>query len=345
MSTIGHNGSPEESERPGNWFAVSRDIFDHPIIGIHNRPFTDTEAWLWLLASASYETRRAMNKGTVIILDPGDLMAAHPYLGTRWMWHVSKVRRFLDRLSNEAMITRFCDRQTGSQRNNQIQVITICNYSRYQIIKEAQEAALRRVNRQPSDSQPTAKRQPTDSNITSITAEPLNTIPSALQAEGDRNINSPRSLESGADLSGDVLDAAWKIAGEISEKVKGPTKNANSRNRPKGELDGSHGITFTGGKLTVVNGTLASLQAEFPGIDFSSVCNKAAPALAKLSYPTFEHAMATLRQYAQYAVDDAAKRTGGKSKLRGRVVDQVLKSLSPEKQREYFARMKGGGNA
>lgn len=155
MAGIGHNGPPPEEtgdDRANNWFAVSRDIFDHPIVGIHNRPFTETEAWLWLVSRATYETRRAMNKGTVIVLDPGDLMAAHSYLAERWKWSVDKVRWYLKRLQAEAMISRAVNKSTN-RNTNQIQIISICNYSRYQIIREAEHQANSQANTKPTPSQ------------------------------------------------------------------------------------------------------------------------------------------------------------------------------------------------
>lgn len=146
----------------GNWFAVSRLIFDHPVVGIHDRPFTDLEAWLWLLAEAAFEPVELYNKGTIIVLDPGQIMHARTYLAQRWEWTEDKVRWFLKRLQNEAMIARFCQASKAAsdhtqhrtqqhtqpntqpntqQRNNQIQIISICNYGQYQFSQTNQEAA------------------------------------------------------------------------------------------------------------------------------------------------------------------------------------------------------------
>ncbi len=156
---IGHNNPPEDEDRAGNWFAVSREIFNHPIVGIGDRAYTDLEAWLSLLAMASYEPRRAMNKGTVIMLDPGDLMAAHSFLANRWKWNVGKVRWFLNRLHTEAMISRHCAKQDGRRNNNQIQILTICNYAKYQLIKQAEQQAKRQAEQQANDKPTTSQRQ------------------------------------------------------------------------------------------------------------------------------------------------------------------------------------------
>jgi len=162
-----HNGGPPiDDDRVGNWFAVSREIFSHPIVGVGDRSYTDLEAWLSLLAMASYEPRRAMNKGTVIVLDPGDLMAAHSYLATRWKWTADKVRWFLKRLQNEAMITRHCANHPTKRNTNQIQIVTICNYSKYQLIQEAQHQAKSQASHQ-ANTKPTPSQHQEINTLTS----------------------------------------------------------------------------------------------------------------------------------------------------------------------------------
>lgn len=126
----------------GNWFAVSRMIFDHAVIGIKNRPYTELEAWLWLLAEAEFEPREVANKGQMIVLDPGQLMAAHGFLSKRWSWTQDKVRYFLKKLQNEAMIARYCAKQDTGRNTNQIQIITISNYSDYQFTQDAEHQAI-----------------------------------------------------------------------------------------------------------------------------------------------------------------------------------------------------------
>ena len=127
---MAHNGNN------GGWFAVSRSIFDHYVVGIHDRPYTELEAWLWLLSEAAFEETKTVNKGQPIVIDPGQLMAAHAYLAKVWDWTPDKVRWYLKRLQNEAMITRWCATQGTNRNTNQIQILTICNYGNYQVSKE-----------------------------------------------------------------------------------------------------------------------------------------------------------------------------------------------------------------
>lgn len=207
-ATLGHNGPPDD-ERASNWFAVSRDIFDHPTVGIGDRAYTPTEAWLWLISMASYETRRAMNKGTIVILDPGDLMAAHSYLATKWKWTPDRVRWFLKRLETDAMITRYCAKQDTNRRTNQIQIITICNYARYQLVKEAEHQAKHQAKSQANTKPTPSEHQANTKNLTNkqINKETLKEeegdfAPPALAADAAPATPAKRDLAPDVDAHG-----------------------------------------------------------------------------------------------------------------------------------------------
>lgn len=162
-----HNGGPPlEDERATNWFCVSREIFDHSIVGIRNRPYTELEAWLSLLAMAQYEPTKRLNKGQIVVLDPGQLMAAHAFLANRWKWSSAKVRRFLDLLMRDAMITRFCNMQNDKRGGNQIQIITICNYMKYRPETDTDRQANQQPDRQTNGNRATSERQASDNNLT-----------------------------------------------------------------------------------------------------------------------------------------------------------------------------------
>jgi hypothetical protein len=113
----------------------------------------------------------------------------------------------------------------------------------------------------------------------------------------------------------EAANAAHRAAFELSEKLKGGkvAKSARAVQSIQGELDGSKGITFEYGKLIVVNGALGSLEADFPGINLQAVFNKVGTEVAKIKYPTMEQAMALIRKWAQFAVEDAAKAPTGRS--------------------------------
>lgn len=103
-------------------FAVDRGIWDHPSFA--DEPFTEREAWQWLIGEASYKARTRNVSGRVVSLDRGQLCASVRFMAERWQWSKSRVDRFLKRLKTETMI--------GTDDGTGILVITICNYDRYQ---------------------------------------------------------------------------------------------------------------------------------------------------------------------------------------------------------------------
>jgi len=193
MADFGHNGGPPVVERAGNWFAVSREIFTHAVVGIGDREYTELEAWLSMLAMAEYDERRVMNKGVMIVLDPGQLMAAHAYLSKRWKWSTDKVRWFLKRLEREAMITRYCAKHDANRNTNQIQVITICNYGKFNNVETPEHQA----NYQPEHQ---ANTKPTPSahqaNTKNLTTKPSNhlTITASLPPQRDFEVDGLAGL-------------------------------------------------------------------------------------------------------------------------------------------------------
>lgn len=106
--------------------------------------------------------------------------------------------------------------------------------------------------------------------------------------------------------SPDVLHRQAYVRG-IELKGGKVAKGIRSVQRTKGELDGSSGITFADGKLTVVNGSAAALLADFPGLDLRAVCNRAAPDVARMSYPSHDDAMTCLRKWAQIQSEQPGK--------------------------------------
>ena len=112
----------------GGFFAVSRDIFDHPVVGAE-KPYSRLEAWLWLVRAAAYLPRSVPVKNgqtrSVVTLQRGQATFARSFLGEAWGWTEKRVRTFLKQLERERQI----DLQTGRQQT----LITICNYERYQM--------------------------------------------------------------------------------------------------------------------------------------------------------------------------------------------------------------------
>jgi hypothetical protein len=106
----------------GGVFAVHRGVWGHPIF--KPEPFTEREAFLWLVSEAAFKCRRFRAGSTPVDLQRGQLAHSLRFMAKAWKWPEPRVRRFLSRLKNDAMI----DAGTDAGQT----VITVCNYDVYQ---------------------------------------------------------------------------------------------------------------------------------------------------------------------------------------------------------------------
>ena len=114
-------------------FAVDRGIFDHAVFD-EGQPFSRREAWLWLVAEASWKVRVKAGPGCTIAIRRGQLSHSIRFMGQAWRWDKAKVQRFLGRLKTETMIDTHSE--TGQT------VITICNYDTYQRVSLPSKTAI-----------------------------------------------------------------------------------------------------------------------------------------------------------------------------------------------------------
>lgn len=116
-------------------------------------------------------------------------------------------------------------------------------------------------------------------------------------------------------------DEVHILAFQLGQQVKGGATAKSNRAVAKttGELDGSGGVLFANGKLTVLNGVRAELMSEYPGIDIDEVCDRAGPDVSKISYPAVDQAKAVLRKWARIQISDRADSAArrGKAKAGG----------------------------
>lgn len=178
-AALGHNSG--DANNSGNWFALSRDVREHPLVGAgqpvapankDRAAWSKMEAWIDLLALAQFRPSRINNKGQMIILHAGQLMGALPYLAERWNWTVGTVRWYLNALERDEMISRSApksenyDRPYSRQPTNKCNVITISNYGKYQIMLDAIDAHVSQAKRQANSRRATGELQANDKNLT-----------------------------------------------------------------------------------------------------------------------------------------------------------------------------------
>ena len=138
-AVIGGNGGPLSD----GWIARHRSVRDHWLVGhgIHVKPadperkrcHTQGEAWEDMLMECRYADGFISNGGKKMELRRGEMVGAVSWLAHRWNWTPKVVRRFLDQLENDGMISlKNPASEKGNQIGRQANVVTVCNYDAYQ---------------------------------------------------------------------------------------------------------------------------------------------------------------------------------------------------------------------
>lgn len=101
---------------------IARSLFHDA--AFKDQPFTEREAFMWMVMEASWKDREKRIDNKVVSLKRGQLAASIRFMAEAWSWEKSTVDRFLKRLKNRDMI--------GTDSGTGVNVITICKYSEYQ---------------------------------------------------------------------------------------------------------------------------------------------------------------------------------------------------------------------
>lgn len=104
------------------FYLMHRGWQDNPIF--KPEPFTEREAWEWIIANAAWKACRVRIKSIMVDVERGQLAASLRYMAEKWQWLEPRVRRFLGRLEKEGMI--------GCVADAGVNVVTVCNYDEYQ---------------------------------------------------------------------------------------------------------------------------------------------------------------------------------------------------------------------
>ena len=101
---------------------ISRDIWNDA--AFKDQPFTEREAFMWLVMEASWKPREKRVGSAVVNLERGQLAASIRFMAEAWNWQKSTVDRFLKRLENRDMI--------GTASGTGLTIVTIRKYNEYQ---------------------------------------------------------------------------------------------------------------------------------------------------------------------------------------------------------------------
>lgn len=101
---------------------IARDIWHDA--AFKDQPFTEREAFMWLVMEASWKPREKRVGNVSVSLDRGQLVASVRFIADAWKWPKSTVDRFLKRLEKRDMI--------GTASGTGLNVVTIRKYDEYQ---------------------------------------------------------------------------------------------------------------------------------------------------------------------------------------------------------------------
>ena len=104
------------------WIKLHRDIQEHWLW--EDEPFSRGQAFIDLLMEVNHEDRKVLFNGELIEIKRGSKITSLRKLGERWKWSICKVKKFLEQLQKDGMITYKSD--------NKKTLVTIENYSVYQ---------------------------------------------------------------------------------------------------------------------------------------------------------------------------------------------------------------------
>ena len=122
-------------------------------------PFDRRSAWIDLLLLANHEDKRVVFNGKPITVKEGQRITSVRILAERWRWGKDRVRRFLELLETEGMITKESD--------NHRTLLTLVNYSDYQGTCDTDEYTNKHTHKhthKDADGTQTGRRQDTNKN-------------------------------------------------------------------------------------------------------------------------------------------------------------------------------------
>ncbi|NEV75519.1 GIY-YIG nuclease family protein [Rhodopseudomonas sp. BR0C11] len=99
-----------------------RSIFAHEFF---RPPFSDREAFMWLICEAAWRPRQRRVGQFLVALSRGEVAASLRHLAGVWGWKVGAVRSFLVRLERQEM--------ARSRAEMGVNIITVLNYEKYQL--------------------------------------------------------------------------------------------------------------------------------------------------------------------------------------------------------------------
>ena len=105
-------------------FGVSRGIWEDP--DFKSEPFTQREAFMWLVSEAAWRDRKVRAFGGPVALRRGEVCHSIRFMAAAWKWDKAKVSRFLDMLKKRDTIE-------DSKRDGH-KIYFIKKYNKFQVV-------------------------------------------------------------------------------------------------------------------------------------------------------------------------------------------------------------------
>jgi hypothetical protein len=143
-----------------SWYKVERGWLDNPFF--QKAEYSERDAWQWMIGEAAYEDCRISVNGRPFDLGKGQLYSSIRFMAQKFQWSTGRVTRFLERLREWGMVDTAVD--TGQN------LITICNYSKYQDRKTDADTPVDTAVETPTD---TVTDTPVDTNKKNLKTKEL----------------------------------------------------------------------------------------------------------------------------------------------------------------------------
>jgi hypothetical protein len=159
------------------WIRVYRKI-QECILWDDNEPFDRRSAWVDLLLLANHEDKKVVFDGKPLTVKAGQRITSIRSLSERWHWSKDRVRRFLDLLESEKMITKESD--------NHRTLLTIEKYSVYQGQCDTDEYTDKDTHKY-ADGTQTGRRRDADGTQTGHAQDPNKNDKNDKNEKNDKN--------------------------------------------------------------------------------------------------------------------------------------------------------------
>ncbi|MGW5957088.1 hypothetical protein [Methylorubrum thiocyanatum] len=189
-------------------FAVDRGLWSDPDFA--DEPFSEREAFLWLLSEAAWRPTSVRIGHHRVELDRGQCAFSTRFMAEKWKWSEARVRRYLGRLISAEIVCTRTDKIATH--------ITIRNYNKFQRVSlpDAEDAThVRRT----SDAPETHLRRKEEDRETKETNTPTDAIASSAPkgASRQRGTRIPDGFEHSAEAR--EVAAAFGLTGAAADEA------------------------------------------------------------------------------------------------------------------------------